>query len=353
MTVTHGRARAAAALVASALAVALTLGVAHGAEPPSPASFDDFARRVSESRRIAAESSANIESTAVASALAYEVESRFPPSERLTEASVTVRVDNTVVRALAARVSSPGGRTTRRERLEELDAYLASLQSAVGVGGRAVPEDPEALEALIAQSRLQGGSETQAWLRRLVERAGEWLAGLFEGVRGAPGGTAVLVALEAVVAGGLLLLLGYAVYAAVRNARNSTVRRPRAPRGAAVTAAESVTAAEGLPPDALAHAEALARRGERRAAVRALFGGAARSLVLRGIAPDTGTRTNSELISDVSARRPGLVPPLRELSSRFEVAWYGHVEPEPAGYDAAREAYLRVTAVGPDEGSHS
>ncbi|TLM72997.1 MAG: DUF4129 domain-containing protein, partial [Actinobacteria bacterium] len=84
--------------------------------------------------------------------------------------------------------------------------------------------------------------------------------------------------------------------------------------------------------------------GRTRDAVRALFGGAARTLVERGVVPQTRTRTDGELLADVSRAAPPVAPPLSELTGAFELAWYGHVEPGEDGYAGARGAYERTLA---------
>jgi hypothetical protein len=100
-----------------------------------------------------------------------------------------------------------------------------------------------------------------------------------------------------------------------------------------------IPAAEGLPADALTFAEDLAGQGRFREALRALFGGAARSLVERGLLRSTRTRTDGELLSDLRESAPGVVSPLRSLAETFESAWYGHFDPGVEGFRAAKDDY--------------
>jgi hypothetical protein len=61
------------------------------------------------------------------------------------------------------------------------------------------------------------------------------------------------------------------------------------------------------------------------------------------------TRTNREMLRDVTASAPELAAPFEDLTTDFERAWYGHAEPGPVGFDRARGAYEQVVcgAVAP------
>jgi hypothetical protein len=203
-----------------------------------------------------------------------------------------------------------------------------------------VPSDPETLEDLLAGS----DAELQQQLWELVERVMEWIAALLRSGE-LESDTAAVVAqvitISLLVALGLLL--AWIVWRLIRYyvAR----RREGRPAPKVSTLAEPiVSAAEGLPDDALGHAEGLAARGSYREAVRALFGGAARTLVETGVVRQTRTLTNAELLREVRPVSAEAHVPLFHLSGTFEAAWYGHVDPGAAGFDEARSRYAEVVA---------
>jgi hypothetical protein len=79
-----------------------------------------------------------------------------------------------------------------------------------------------------------------------------------------------------------------------------------------------------------------------------LYGGAARHLVEAGVVTRMRTRTNREMLRDVTAASPTGAPAFGRLTSDFESAWYGHADPGGAGFFRARESYeTLVTGVPP------
>jgi hypothetical protein len=140
----------------------------------------------------------------------------------------------------------------------------------------------------------------------------------------------------------LAVLLVLVVVRAIIRARSGIATRPGQ---AAMPPEPVVPAAEGLPADARAHAASLAAQGRYRDAVRALFGGAARRLVEAGLVRQARTRTNGELLSEVRAVLTQAHVPLSALSSTFEGAWYGHLDPGADGYAEALLAFDRFAGV--------
>ncbi|MCX8007963.1 MAG: DUF4129 domain-containing protein [Coriobacteriia bacterium] len=249
--------------------------------------------------------------------------------------------------ALARRLRDAKTPSDRKAAAEDLAAHLGSLASLEKTDGpAAIAHDPALLERIMAEEGLASGSEAQRILRDLQKRLQElfdrflarWL-----GSEAASKGFAALYYVVLALSGLVTAWLVWRVLSALlgRPARGRRGRREGEPEAGAPV----VEAARDLPADALAYADAAADEGRFREAVRALFGGAARSLVERGVLPVTRTRTTSEILHDLAERAPHAHPALAALAGVFEPAWYGHRDPGPDGYAAARCSYIELETV--------
>jgi hypothetical protein len=311
--------------------------------PPvrAAAGIDDYRSRVTQALQAVREAQAKPSAGTAASELAARVATLLPAGEQVTVGGTPVTVDDPEMERLLAEYRDAASASGRADALGALEGHLASLASAVGVPGKAVPSDPAALARLLAASSSAPSTSTsdivRQWFEQLAQRLAEWLSGVASTPEGAVTtrtvGIAVMIAFAAV-----------ALWAAWRGAvswRRALARRDSAPAADGL-GTPVVAAAEGLPDDVGAYVETLAAQGRFREAVRALFGGAARSLSERGLIGRTRTRTNAELLSDVAPAAPEVAPPLRALTDTFEVAWYGHRDPGPAGLETARRSYREV-----------
>jgi hypothetical protein len=279
---------------------------------------------------------------AVAVKAAADITRLLPSTEWVDTGTATVQVDDSVLRTYTLRLEVAVDAATRRRTATQIRQYLTSLASANGAPGDVLRSDPAALKALLAE----GTSPAQ---KSLADYLSEWVAKFTDAITkwlvanlGARGASVTLnVALWVVI----LALAALVAFLLVR--AMARVRRSVAARDAAALALTSpvVAAAEGLPDDILGHADSLAGEGRFRDAVRALFGGAARELVDRGLLRRTRTRTDAELLADVAPAAPAVTPPLRALTDDFEVAWYGQVDPRETGFNAARARYGEVLEV--------
>jgi hypothetical protein len=324
-----------AALLASALLLA---GSALAAERGT-STFPDYRTRVTRARAAVHDAKAAAgTSERAATDLASELNALLPGTERVDVQGTVVEVDNSIVRSLIARLDASLTNTERRATIEALDRHLASLQTSVESGDVPIPSDPAALSGLLAQPQIAARSSVSEAIAKLVDRLAQWLATRFANAFQSPGSVTALDVVLALVIAALTALLGAIVWLIVRSLRATLAEHDRRYLDQEVYG-PVIAAAEGLPADALSYAEDLARQGRFRDALRALFGGAARALVDRGLLRSTRTRTDAELLSDLGGVAPGVVPSLGDLAERFEYAWYGHVDPGAAGFEAARLAY--------------
>jgi hypothetical protein len=307
------------------------------------ASYEEYADRVSTAADVATESRLAAGGAQEAQELASRLEELLPPGEEVRFGEVVLETDDAVLHAQIAKLRAAGSSEERREYAESIATHLATLRRDVlAEGARGEPPaDPDALEELLRPAQIDREALRER-IARMAEAFARWFAERWMGLGGA-GETGVWVA-RVVIGAILLALLVLAVWVVrrvvltLRASRPSRTRRHRTPE----TVEPIVPAAEGLPEDALAHAEELALQGRLRDAVRALFGGAARSLVERGWLEQTRTLTNAELLAEVRPQAPRAYTPLASLSGVFEKAWYGRLDPTPEGFERARQDYEAV-----------
>ncbi len=329
---TEHRARVRIAAVVCVLALAcIAVGPARAADGASA-----YDRRVEAALEIIASNPARPDE-ATASRIANELDGLFPPAEEVPVAGGLVEVDNSILLSMVARLRSADSGSERTALLGDIETHLRSQARALPGDGGEIATDPEALDRLLFRQSAEDNSVFDRWIADAIEwfsrRIEAWMASLAAN----PGASTTI----SVVMWALLIALAAALVIV------GTRAYLRARAGIAVPAGSEndsalpavVPAAEGLPADALAHADRLAGAGRFREAVRALFGGAARALVEAGVVAQTRTRTNAELLAHVATSAAPAHGPLSELSGLFETAWYGRHDPGSRGYDAARQRY--------------
>jgi hypothetical protein len=328
--------------LAMVAACVLLIIATQAAAADRPATWDDYAERVTEARVAAYEAKDDLLDSREASDLAAQLNTLIPARESVAMGEEqTVVVDNSVYRAMVTELDTSSTPSERGDAVDDIVAYLDSLHVAVGEPRDAgVPSDPELLDELLGARRAET-SQIEEYIQELLERLGAWLEELLAGTEGSGAG----VVLDWVVRGVIILLalgLLYVALRVVQRIRRSAARRDMRLSQSAV--APVVAAAEGLPDDALGHADELARQERYREAVRALYGGAARTLVDTGVVKQTRTLTSAELLTFADSEAPEVGAHLAHLTTVFESAWYGHRDPGQAGFDQAREDHLRVVA---------
>ena len=303
--------------------------------------WSEYARRVSLAHDAVDDAADELLDSSEGTELAARINTLLPAREVVVLAEDEgVVVDNSLLRAMVANLDSSDTPAERASAVTDLGAHLASLQSAVGEPGEDVASDPELLDEILAE-REPDTSAIQAYLAELIERALAW----FERTFGSFGGETAVGFIDWVVRGivfAIAVVLVYIAFRVIQRLRRSAAERDL--RIADAGGAPVVAAAEGLPDDALAHADALAAAGEFREAVRALYGGAARSLVEAGAVRQTRTLTSGELLSAVGPALPEVRQTLTHLTALFEAAWYGHRDPGETGFAQARADHAQIVS---------
>ena len=329
-----------AALLLLAFAI-VSAGSAGVAAPDDVSSRADYAARVGRALEAVEESSETLLDSREGSDLAATVNTLVPASEYVAIGDHVVATDNSTLRSLVTELDSADDESARRYTSRGSIASPESLDVVAATAIAEVPQDPELLEELIAEQGVDP-SAIQEFLIALLERINAWFESLFGGIGESSAATTVLVWVFRVLIAALVVFLAYIVFRVLQRWRRSVTERDT--RIAEEAAIPIVAAAEGLPDDVLGHADKLAEEGAYREAVRALYGGAARTLVEAGAVRQSRTLTAAELIAVVSPVVPKTHTSLVGLSSSFEVSWYGHRDPGHDGYDRARADHLAVTA---------
>ncbi len=276
---------------------------------------------------------------------AIAVLTALPSVERVRVGEAVVEVDNSILRTLVARLDVSREPERRLALARDMAAHLESIERSLPVEGDALASDPDALAALLAESRATARSPITEILGDLIDR----LAAAFErwqaSLAGAGPVSQVWSVVVAVLVAGLALVLAVTFYRVAVRLYRSAARRGPVEREVFSATATVPVEEELLPVDVAGAAESLAAAGDFGAAVRVLFAGAARMLAERGHVSRARTRTNAELVRAARRSVPDAAEPLRRLASIFELAAFGHVDPGVAGYGRAREAYAAVSAV--------
>lgn len=341
-------------LLVAALACAAVLGALLSAPAVARAAdltIPELASRFDEAHGLVAAQRAALDTTAAAAALADKVDALLPAGTVVGEGTRTITVDLSGVTTASRALRSAGTTVARRAAAAELGARILALRWAMGEvrPGPADPADPAALTAVTPA--LPSRTDTSAdWLNeqivKLADRIAKWLESLAP-AGGAPASSPSRAIMFLVLAVPVVLVLVVLVRALRARRRRATAGA--LPPGDGRPGMPAVAAAADLPVDALGYAVGLAAAGAHREAVRALYGGAARHLVETGAVTRMRTRTNLEMLRDVTAAAPALAGSFATLTREFERVWYGHAEPGEPGFERARAVYERVVQ-GSDSG---
>jgi len=339
--VTARRTRPASHRIAAALLVLGCIGLIGALLPASaPAATAPYAVRIAQARDVLDEAGADIALPQVAETTAEEIAGLLPRSETVPmRDGSSVLVDNTDLHGLLAELALAGTAAEREAAAGLLGGHLDALALLAEERSGPVAYDAALFERVLADARIVEESALDRWARELQQRVTEWLRSLLSASSG--DGAALPIVEYAVWAVSALAVAAVAFFV-LRAWRRAVARRESVEVAEREAETPVVAAAAGLPDDVLAYAELAAARGDRREAVRALFGGVARLAGRRGVVERTRTRTTTELVRDVVRAAPVLGDDLSLLAQLFEPAWYGHRDPGESGWDAARAAYVRL-----------
>ncbi|AKJ05765.1 uncharacterized protein DUF4129 [Archangium gephyra] len=179
--------------------------------------------------------------------------------------------------------------------------------------------------------------------QRFMKWLAEWLEKLFRRTDQTPsrslsppgdGGQMVANVLVVVLIAGVLVVLTLVLLRALGKAKAGEDTRLEVSTQDASTLAADPMNALSRPPEGWAHlADELAARGEYREAVRSLYLALLSRLHREGVIHYDTTLSNWDYLRQFRSRREW-VPSFRELTRRFDFAWYGNL---PVGADGYRD----------------
>ncbi|HYG80970.1 MAG TPA: DUF4129 domain-containing protein [Pyrinomonadaceae bacterium] len=273
-----------------------------------------------------------------------------PVNESVRWDGGVVRVNNSWLEAEAQAFERlPAGSLERaqvlarvQERLMALEERLNELGGGGATAAGATKEQEKArLEAVLRRKEFDTTPPEKGWLARRWEDFKRRWNDLFGG-GSSPGRTSWLSLVAMVlVFGAAGALLGYILWKFLPFfARRREERLGLQERGARVVLGEKLAPGQTAA-DILAEAEALARKGELRAAIRKGYVALLCELGDRKVITLAQHKTNHDYLRAVREKRP-LLKEMQKLTASFENHWYGFAPATPEDWTAFRNGYQQT-----------
>ena len=199
------------------------------------------------------------------------------------------------------------------------------------------------MESILRRKEFDETPPEKSWLERMWEQVKRWWNGLFSGGGAAlPGQASWLSVVVMVLVFGLAAgLLGYAAWRFLPAFRRRRAERDKQEkRGARVILGERLAPGQTAA-DILAEAEALARKGELRAAIRKGYIALLCELGDRKVLSLAQHKTNHDYLRAVREQRP-LLKEMQKLTASFENHWYGSAPATPDDWTTFRSGYQQT-----------
>lgn len=225
------------------------------------------------------------------------------------------------------------------ERVKALDERLEEFEKAAIVANSGKADANRRLQEILKRPEYVQQAQQQNALTRLLQRLIKWIASWFPKPKPmSPGGVGILSQIAKWVV--IILALGVLVY--VLKMFLPRLLRNRNPRKKAKEKARIVLG-ETLAPDQtaldlLSEAEALARRGELRAAIRRAYIALLVELGDRKIISLAQYKTNRDYLRAMREIEP-LYRNVKQLTDSFERHWYGLVQADETDWLRFRSGY--------------
>jgi uncharacterized protein DUF4129 len=276
------------------------------------------------------------------------VRTTVPETESVEWDGTVVRVDNSWLHRelekfqkveLAARSNTLKEIT---ERLQAVAQRLADIDRARNTSGLTKAEARQKLTEILQRPEYATSRPNTSALSRLIDRILKWLQNLFPKPRPlAPGRARLLTLIAQVVV--VLLAIGVIAYAirmfAPRFFKGGRAKR-KEKRGPRIVLGEKLEPDQSAV-DLLAEAEALAQRGELRAAIRKAYIALLVELGERKIISLAQHKTNCDYLGAVRDRE-SLYRYVKQLTDSFERHWYGFAKATDADWYAFRDGYKQA-----------
>jgi len=231
--------------------------------------------------------------------------------------------------------------TSISQRLSSIADHVKELEAATP-STRSKDEDKQKLAEILGREEYQKPEKTEPSLfERLVTKIMDWLRNLFPSPKLSPvepqGIQPLSVVLQVVLYGLIIGLVGFLIFkfAPIIVARFSD--REKRESGDRVILGEHIDASVSAR-DLFSEAEALARSGDLRGAIRKGYVALLCDLADRKVIGLARYKTNRDYLRDVS-KRPTLFERMKLATGSFERHWYGFRRPAAGDWEEFREQY--------------
>ena len=228
------------------------------------------------------------------------------------------------------------------ERLHAVAQRLAEIDRARDVSAATKAEARQKLTEILRRSEYARTRQNTSAFARIVDGILKWLQNLFPKPKPlAPGRANLLTLIAQIVV--ILLAIGVIAYAirifAPRFFKGGRAKR-KEKRGPRIVLGEKLEPDQSAG-DLLAEAEALAERGELRAAIRKAYIALLVELGERKIISLAQHKTNRDYLGAVRDRE-SLYTYVKQLTDSFERHWYGFANATDADWYAFRDGYKQA-----------
>jgi hypothetical protein len=268
----------------------------------------------------------------------------LPTKETVLINGQTITVDNSWLHKDLADFEKSNAGTGRAEMLahiaERLHAIDDRLKEMQGNGANSSDKDAnkgKLAEILRRPEYVQTAPEGSA-LERLLERFVRWLGSLFPHTKPIqPGGSPLISAIAQILIVGICVAAIALLIWRYGPRLVSGRRKKKAKREARIVLGERLEPDQSAA-DLLAQAEALAREGNLRAAIRKAYIALLCELGDRKIISLAQYKTNRDYLNSVRDKA-GLYGSMRKLTQSFELHWYGFVPVGESDWNEFRNGY--------------
>jgi len=282
----------------------------------------------------------------------YALRAAMPVSQQVELERETWTTDNTWLhKALddlqrAAPEAREAKLTSILEWLLALDDRVTDLQRANKVDDHKGAAKQK-LESILARPEYESSTQGPSAITRLLRDFIRWIQGLLpEAQGGQPGrpsiASYIVMTIVVILA---LLVVAYVLMLLLKRFKvPRSGRKLRKKREARIVLGERLRP-EDTATDLLSEAEALARNGDLRAAIRKAYIALLVELGDRNVITLAQYKTNRDYLRSVSSR-PQLHSPLKRLTESFERHWYGFAQATPNDWQDFRAGYREALQTG-------
>jgi len=273
------------------------------------------------------------------------IRTALPAKQTIDVEGSTYEVDNSPLHKLLNDLEKADAADRDRLRLLAIDSLksiserIDELEKAKVSNAASKEESNRKLKEILSRSEYASKSKQGNALLRLLDRFLSWLAQFLpqpseqKASKGSPL-TVVAQILVVALAAAVIIFAGLKLIKVFGRSRTTKTRKSNEPR---------IVLGEKLEPDAsasdlLSDAEAMARAGDIRAAIRKAYIALLVELGDRKVISLAQHKTNRDYLRSVS-NLPTLYRNLTGLTNSFERHWYGFVETGPADWQNFKTAY--------------